>query len=372
MPFQPLDHQSCALSIHSTLSAGPPSFCSLSEEEGTAPEALGLLSQLLQPSFLNGDKPAESVWIALDKLVSPSLAHKPHQPNPFLNLHVQQSNEDNTTTEVLDDGSICVSFPVNFDPSSSPKAVIEQIQVVPYTVELVEAEVDEDGKVNPKGLANQGGKRTSEDGRKWWDFDWMCRHDEEEADSKGRKVLVAKKIFDPPKDKLSVRATWWGYEIYLPESVFVKLGNDVEPYLTSLTYFSTALALLTSQAPPFIVALPAFPLLLSLLPILSAISSSLTWYWKTMKKMDMGEGIVLSATWVLPIALVPRSWPKVKQVEEAVVKSGEEKGEMIVEKGDEGVKEAIEVSKPEREKKPNKLKRVLSLSRKSVPVKIVL
>jgi len=87
-----------------------------------------------------------------------------------------------------------VSFPVDCDPSSSPQAVIEQIQAVPYTVELVEAEVDESGKVNPKGLANQGGKRTSEDGRKWWDFDWMRRHDEEEANSKSRKVLVAKKV----------------------------------------------------------------------------------------------------------------------------------------------------------------------------------
>jgi len=91
-----------------------------------------------------------------------------------------------------------------------------------------------------------------------------------------------------------------------------------------------------------------------------------------MKKMDMGEGIVLSATWVLPIALVPRSWPKVRQDEEAVVKSGAEKTELIVEKGVEGVEEVPEVSKPEREKKPNKLKRVLSLSRKPVPVKIVL
>jgi len=62
----------------------------------------------------------------------------------------------------------------------------------------------------------------------------------------------------------------------------------------------------------------------------------------------------------------------VKQVEEPAVKSGAEKSELIVEKGVEGVEEVPEVSKPEREKKPNKLKRVLSLSRKSVPVKIVL
>jgi len=91
-----------------------------------------------------------------------------------------------------------------------------------------------------------------------------------------------------------------------------------------------------------------------------------------MKKMDMGEGIVLSATWVLPIALVPRSWPrKEQQVEEPAVDAAVEKSEVLSEKHEGGAKEVVEVSKPEREKKPNKLKRVLSLSRKPVPVTIV-
>jgi len=91
-----------------------------------------------------------------------------------------------------------------------------------------------------------------------------------------------------------------------------------------------------------------------------------------MKKMDMGEGIVLSATWVLPIALVPRSWPrKEKQVEEPLFEGAAEKSEIVTEGDEMGVKEVVEVSKPEREKKPNKLKRVLSLSRKPVPVTII-
>ena len=91
-----------------------------------------------------------------------------------------------------------------------------------------------------------------------------------------------------------------------------------------------------------------------------------------MKKMDMGEGIVLSATWVLPIALVPRSWPrKEKLVEESLVSSAVEKSDIILAEDEHGAKGVVEVSKPEREKKPNKLKRVLSLSRKPVPVTIV-
>ena len=51
MPFQPLDHRSCALSIHSALSSGRQSLCSFSEEEGTEPEALGLLVSSIPSHF---------------------------------------------------------------------------------------------------------------------------------------------------------------------------------------------------------------------------------------------------------------------------------------------------------------------------------
>ena len=51
MPFQPLDHRSCALSIHSALSSGRQSLCSFSEEEGIEPEALGLLVSSIPSHF---------------------------------------------------------------------------------------------------------------------------------------------------------------------------------------------------------------------------------------------------------------------------------------------------------------------------------
>jgi len=51
MPFQPLDRRSCALSIHSALSTGRQSLCSFSEEEGTEPEALGLLVSSIPSHF---------------------------------------------------------------------------------------------------------------------------------------------------------------------------------------------------------------------------------------------------------------------------------------------------------------------------------
>ena len=67
--------------------------------------------------------------------------------------------------------------------------------MVPHTVELVEVDVDENGEVDPKGMADEGRERASEDGRKWWDFDWLRRHSEEEKEeTKGRKVVVARKV----------------------------------------------------------------------------------------------------------------------------------------------------------------------------------
>ncbi|GAA6019006.1 hypothetical protein JCM11491_002487 [Sporobolomyces phaffii] len=331
-------------------------------------------SQLLDSSFLNGTQPENSVWTELDNLVSPSLLASTTKPPIFLNLHQSSTTDSAAAVEALDDGSICVSFPLDFETEVSPgKTVVEQVQVVPHTIELVEVPID-----NLKGTlaVEMTGRQALEPSEvvqtnrissqtKWWDVARLVRRDgheharEDELSTKMNTVVVAKKVFDPPKDRLSVRATWWGYEIFLPEIVFLKFGNDVEPVLTALTYLSTGLALLLTKAPPLVVALPGFPLLQSLLPVLSAIVSAVTWYWKTMKKMDHGEGIILSATWVLPVAVVPRPLRR-KTVEQTGKEAqdklkGPEEANVDAEKEDAAGREMT---------RPNKLRRVLSRKRK--------
>ena len=43
-------------------------------------------------------------------------------------------------------------------------------------------------------------------------------------------------------------------------------------------------------------------------PIVGYIGAFVSWSWVAIKSFDKGQGVVLSATWLLPIALIPGSW----------------------------------------------------------------
>ena len=43
-------------------------------------------------------------------------------------------------------------------------------------------------------------------------------------------------------------------------------------------------------------------------PIIGYIGAFVSWSWSAIKSFDKGQGVVLSATWLLPIALIPGSW----------------------------------------------------------------
>lgn len=44
-----------------------------------------------------------------------------------------------------------------------------------------------------------------------------------------------------------------------------------------------------------------------MLPILSTIDGFLSFYWKEIVADDLGSGTILSACWLLPVALIPRT-----------------------------------------------------------------
>ncbi|GAA5892316.1 uncharacterized protein JCM6883_007317 [Sporobolomyces salmoneus] len=352
MTFQPLDCRTCALAIHSALSSSPPSLGTISAEAGNQTEALGLLSQLLQHSFLNGTCPEDSVWTALDNLIPPSLSPRVSTATHYLTLSASPPPIEDGSCEPLDDG----------------------IEVVPHTVELVEIAIEggrrmQDG--DPNGAEER--KSTKNEGTKWWEFNWRHGHNEEtkEGQTPTKRVVIAKKIFHPPEDRLSVRATWWGYEIYLPEPV-VSSGTVSPTDRASTDPFHPTSLLISektlSPAPPVLITLRGFPLLQSLVPIFSAIISAVTWYWKTIKKMDSGEWIILSATWVLPVAVVPRPLKRKRTGEEEVESGAGEAGTELGESKDEAT-ESDEPKQPSSDaaretKRPNKLRRVLSRSRR--------
>lgn len=118
---------------------------------------------------------------------------------------------------------------------------------------------------------------------------------------------------------------WWGYSIYLPHSIMLKLAENVDPSLDSISTISKALSFIIANIPDSLVGLPGVALLKALAPIISLIASFLAWSWKSIKSDDKGNGVILSATWLLPVAIVPRTWkvaPAPPPVEAAPSSSG--------------------------------------------------
>ena len=88
----------------------------------------------------------------------------------------------------------------------------------------------------------------------------------------------------------------------------LKLAENVDPSLDSISTISKALSFIIANIPDALVGLPGVALLKALAPIISLIASFLAWSWKSIKSDDKGNGVILSATWLLPVAIVPRTW----------------------------------------------------------------
>lgn len=143
-------------------------------------------AQLLQPSFLNGNPGQESVWTALDRLVPPDLV-SPRAPalHPFLSLNSADRARD--STEPVDDGAICVSFPFcGGDGERSSESVLRGIEIVPYTVELVKVSVRSESA--PSARAGVAAGKIE----KWWNLEWLKKSEVKEAARD--RVVVAKKV----------------------------------------------------------------------------------------------------------------------------------------------------------------------------------
>ncbi|KAG0329402.1 hypothetical protein BGZ99_002113 [Dissophora globulifera] len=98
----------------------------------------------------------------------------------------------------------------------------------------------------------------------------------------------------PSLHNVSVYTFWWGYEIYVPHKC---IENIERVSNTSQIFFN----ILSS-------AISGIPGLGALVPIAKIISAWVGYQWSVIKAEDVGRGVVISATWVLPVALASRSW----------------------------------------------------------------
>ncbi|GAA5926904.1 hypothetical protein JCM1841_000363 [Sporobolomyces salmonicolor] len=96
--------------------------------------------------------------------------------------------------------------------------------------------------------------------------------------------------FEAPRDRVGVFLYWWGYELSLPPPALETLAS------------------LQSVQQTFFTFLQAFVGAPELAPFVRYVSSYVDMEISAIRSQDKGYGVVLAATWLLPVALVPRPW----------------------------------------------------------------
>ncbi|SPO28633.1 uncharacterized protein UTRI_04511 [Ustilago trichophora] len=119
-----------------------------------------------------------------------------------------------------------------------------------------------------------------------------------------------KRVWIPSSTKVSIHASWWGYNLYLPQPVLDSLDGDVDEAEKIANLINKCLTYILNNVPAGLP--PAFAAVVTILkaiaPTTGYISTFIGWSWDTIKSFNKGQGVVLSATWILPVALIPRAW----------------------------------------------------------------
>ncbi|KAG5635050.1 hypothetical protein H0H81_012609 [Sphagnurus paluster] len=128
---------------------------------------------------------------------------------------------------------------------------------------------------------------------------------------RGNLRLQRQRVWVPSTTKLSVQAMWWGYRLYLPPPVLdilndkqLEASKRAALITTALTWFFSNIPL--NSLPPSV--RPALLLMQTLIPYIGYIGTFISWSWGTIKSYDTGHGVILTSTWLLPVALIPSTW----------------------------------------------------------------
>jgi len=127
---------------------------------------------------------------------------------------------------------------------------------------------------------------------------------------KGKKTRE-KHIWVPSTTQLSLLSTWWGYRLYLPPPVMTKLDGTSLKAAARAAMLTTALKWLLDKIPLMLIPVqfrPAVKMLKTLSPVVGYVGVFVAWSWDRVKSLDKGNGVILTATWLLPVALLPMSW----------------------------------------------------------------
>ncbi|EMD41866.1 hypothetical protein CERSUDRAFT_79485 [Gelatoporia subvermispora B] len=141
-----------------------------------------------------------------------------------------------------------------------------------------------------------------------WPFATRAVGSAEEAVS---EAVIEKRSWIPSNTRVSLQLLWWGYRIYLPPPVLETLNSQRLETTKRAAIITTALKWLLDHIPPSAVPLQlraALELARALTPYIAYVGGFIAWSWSTIKGFDKGHGVILSATWLLPIAPIPGTW----------------------------------------------------------------
>jgi hypothetical protein len=129
--------------------------------------------------------------------------------------------------------------------------------------------------------------------------------------SMNASTTVEKHVWVPSTTQISLLTTWWGYRLYLPPPVMAKLDGTSVKATARAAMITTALKWLLNKIPMMLVPpqlRPAVKMLKQISPVVGYIGVFIAWSWDRVRACDEGNGVVLTATWLLPVALLPMTW----------------------------------------------------------------
>ncbi|KAF5369058.1 hypothetical protein D9758_002929 [Tetrapyrgos nigripes] len=253
-----------------------------------------LIKKLRDPAIMNGKEDDEpSVFTILQQLgpddagpVDPSEGEKSQDGGDV--------HPDRPT--ILHDSSIMMYSPL--EPTEGDEVELAHFKFVPLS------EFPDNKFVPRPGTAAW---------KLQWPFHKKGKPSNAPATSPGTSPDKVVKVWLPSTTKMSIQCLWWGYRLYLPPPVLAVLSDESIEAAKRAALITTALTWFFNSLPVSVVPAPMIPALLLLqkiVPFVGYIGSFISWSFAQVKSYDVGYGVTLSATWVLPMALIPGTWQK--------------------------------------------------------------
>ncbi|KAJ7103169.1 hypothetical protein B0H15DRAFT_1016983 [Mycena belliarum] len=224
----------------------------------------------------------QSVWSMLDRLNHQSAAHS------------STKKEDDGKGDEREDEGVMMYAPLQPDADSQLELADSEV-VLEYLDEPVEADKPDAADTKPPLSSSPQPEPLATGGVK---------------PSLSRRKRKAKEHIHwvPSPTKISLQAMWWGYRLYLPPPVMKVLNNSHLAAAKRGAMITAALKWLLDKVPMMLLPPPLRPAMMvlkRLTPFLGYVGVFIAWSWTAIKARDKGEGVVLTATWLLPVALVP-------------------------------------------------------------------